>query len=252
MHQTCKYTLRLAETESDLRLAQSMRAKQFGIKVTKRTLDADAFDAQYQHVLIKARETGEIHASFRFKHFIEGRFVDQSYSAQFYNLQLLKSYKKPMLEIGRFCLKRGIQDQDLLRIAWAFLTSYVDKHNIAFLFGCTSFDGIDRARYIDAFALLKERHLAPKLWNPEIKAGEVIEFAKELKDYKPVLKIANQNMPPLLRIYLGMGGWVSDHAVVDRALDTLHVFTGVEVAAIPALRVKFLRTSVQTIMLENA
>jgi L-ornithine Nalpha-acyltransferase len=36
-------------------------------------------------------------------------------------------------------------------------------------------------------------------------------------------------LPPLLRTYLGMGGWVSDHAVVDRELDTLHVFTCVEV-----------------------
>ena len=36
-------------------------------------------------------------------------------------------------------------------------------------------------------------------------------------------------MPPLLRTYLLMGGWVSDHAVVDRHMDTLHVFTGLEI-----------------------
>ena len=30
-----------------------------------------------------------------------------------------------------------------------------------------------------------------------------------------------------------MGGWVSDHAVVDRQMNTLHVFTGLEIAAIP-------------------
>ena len=48
-------------------------------------------------------------------------------------------------------------------------------------------------------------------------------------------------MPPLLRTYLGMGGWVSDHAVIDRAMNTLHVFTGVEVAAIPPARAKALR-----------
>jgi hypothetical protein len=48
-------------------------------------------------------------------------------------------------------------------------------------------------------------------------------------------------MPPLLRSYLVMGGWVSDHAVVDRDMNTLHVFTGVEVAAIPAARQRSLR-----------
>jgi putative hemolysin len=48
-------------------------------------------------------------------------------------------------------------------------------------------------------------------------------------------------MPPLLRTYLMMGGWVSDHAVIDRDLGTLHVFTGLEIAAVPAGRARLLR-----------
>ena len=48
-------------------------------------------------------------------------------------------------------------------------------------------------------------------------------------------------MPPLLRTYLTMGGWVSDHAVVDTHMNTLHVFTGLEIAAIPPARARLLR-----------
>ena len=48
-------------------------------------------------------------------------------------------------------------------------------------------------------------------------------------------------MPPLLRTYLLMGGWVSDHAVVDRHMNTLHVFTGLEINAIPPARKRLLR-----------
>ena len=48
------------------------------------------------------------------------------------------------------------------------------------------------------------------------------------------------NMPPLLRAYLLMGGWVSDHAVIDNKLNTLHVFTGLEVSKIPAAKKRFL------------
>jgi len=59
-------------------------------------------------------------------------------------------------------------------------------------------------------------------------------------------------MPPFLRAYLGMGGWVSEHAVVDRDLGTLHVFTGLEVDAIPASRAKFFRASAQAITLKSA
>ena len=52
-------------------------------------------------------------------------------------------------------------------------------------------------------------------------------------------------MPPLLRTYLSMGGWVSDHAVVDRQMNTLHVFTGVEISAIPPARKRLLRAVAQ-------
>jgi len=48
-------------------------------------------------------------------------------------------------------------------------------------------------------------------------------------------------MPPLLRSYLAMGGWVSDHAVIVNELNTLHVFTGVEIARMPAGRARLLR-----------
>jgi putative hemolysin len=108
------------------------------------------------------------------------------------------------------------------------------------LFGCSSFRGIDAQEYFDAFALLKERHLGPKRWLPKVKAPNVFRFAARLR-CKPDAKLAMRRMPPLLKTYLMMGGWVSDHAVVDAQMNTLHVFTGVEIAAIPPARKKLLR-----------
>jgi putative hemolysin len=55
------------------------------------------------------------------------------------------------------------------------------------------------------------------------------------------MKLARRSMPPLLRSYLGMGGWVSDHAVIDNELNTLHVFTGVEINMMRPGRVRQLR-----------
>jgi putative hemolysin len=241
VQEACQYSARIAETILDVRSAQAFRAQQFGAGSNGMSLDVDAFDALSRHVLIEDRATGTLHACFRFIYFKESKDLDGSYSAQFYNLKQLKLYGKPMLEIGRFCVKGGVHDQALLRVAWAFLTRFVDAHDIALMFGCSSFSGTDEAKYTDAFALLKERHLAPEAWKPQSIADEVYEFATDLIDYKPALKEANQNMPPLLRTYLSMGGWVSDHAVVDRAMNTLHVFTGVEISAIPASRARLLR-----------
>ncbi|MGV8952935.1 MAG: hypothetical protein ACOH2M_17690, partial [Cypionkella sp.] len=92
-----------------------------------------------------------------------------------------------------------------------------------------------------ALRWLAARNLAPDEWRPEAGTSPHVDFSRDLADLVPDLKTAMAQMPPLLRSYLAMGGWVSDHAVLDRDLDTLHVFTAVEIAKIPASRARALR-----------
>ena len=143
-----------------------------------------------------------------------------------------------MLELGRFCVHPDWKDPDILRLAWGRLAGEVDEQRAGLLFGCSSFAGVEADAYRDAFALLNARHLAPAHWLPRVKAPEVIRFATQAQ---PDARAGLQTLPPLLRSYLAMGGWVSDHAVVDRTMNTLHVFTGLEIAAIPPGRKRLLR-----------
>ena len=121
---------------------------------------------------------------------------------------------------------------------------YVDRHDVGLLFGCTSFAGTDPAPYDDCFHLLGAAHLAPSNLQPLTKSPEIHSFSDLYPKTRPNIMAARKTMPSLLRSYLGMGGWVSDHAVIDRALNTLHVFTGVEIAKIPESRKRLLRADV--------
>ena len=76
-------------------------------------------------------------------------------------------------------------------------------------------------------------------FEPKKKAAQVFCYSKDLI-YKVDRKKALSNMPPLLKTYLSMGAWVSDHAVVDLNMQTLHLFTGVEISKIPKSRKNFL------------
>ncbi len=174
-------------------------------------------------------------------HFNSGAGIGKSYSAQFYDLSRLSQYPKPMIEIGRFCTATYAMDPNILRLGWAGLTRYVDTHGIAMMFGCSSFPGNDPGPFEDTLALLKLRHLAPADWATSVKSSDTDPFAKRLSAAKPTLKSATAMMPTLLRTYLSMGGWVSDHAVIDRQLETFHVFTGVEIHKIPPRRAELLR-----------
>lgn len=229
-----QFCARLATTAQDLQAAQQLRQLSFV------QADADSFDAACQHVLIEEITTGRLVCSFRFMILKDARDIETSYSAQFYDLSNLQNFKGPLLEIGRFCRATDGADPDVLRIAWAMITRLVTQNDIQMLFGCTSFAGTDPDIFQDAFALLKERYLAPKRWAPQIKAPRTVAYADKLRGIKPNLKIAQKTMPPLLRSYLTMGGWVSDHGVIDADMNTIHVFTGVEISAIPTARKRLL------------
>ena len=161
------------------------------------------------------------------------------YSAAHYDINTLENFDQPLMELGRVCMVSSLTDLDILRLVWAYLGHYFERRKIGFIFGCTSFEGIDHGKYIDCFAILRERYLGPKKLLPSVKSPSVLKFSKVFQS-DINFKIGMLKMPPLLRAYLLMGGWVSDHAVIDYKLNTLHVFTGLEVSKIPHEKKRFL------------
>lgn len=225
-------------TPADVTRASDLRAKAFR---GGKGQDRDPFDRRCLHFLVENQATGTLVATFRLLSFPTGTEIGESYSAQFYDLAPLAGCKENLAEMGRFCLDPDCHDPNVLRIAWAALTRHVDSHAVGLLFGCTSFAGTDPSRYRDAFALLLDRHIGPGLWRPLAKSPDIVLFASQPASPAPNIKLAVQSLPPLLRTYLAMGGWVSDHAVIDADLGTMHVFTALETRSVPADRAKILR-----------
>ncbi|MCX7644868.1 MAG: GNAT family N-acetyltransferase [Rhodobacteraceae bacterium] len=238
-----RYRAREAEGPEDVARAQRLRHLAFRAARGRggEGLDADAFDAVCTHVLVEEERTGTLVCCFRLLPLGGGSEIGRSYAAQHYDLSALARFEGRMVEMGRFCLHPDWHDPDILRVAWGAMTAYVDREGVELLFGCSSFLGTEAEAHMDAFALLRARHLAPRRWWPRVKAPEVFRYARRLAGRTPDLARAMKAMPPLLRTYLAMGGWVSDHAVVDRDLGTMHVFTGVEIAKVPPARARLLR-----------
>ena len=238
-----RYIVRFASSEADIIAAQRLRHRVFIVQANARPrpggLDRDGYDARCRHVLVEQVTSGRLVCCFRLLQLRGGAGIERSYSAQYYDLSRLHNFPGPMVEVGRFCMCPDFHDPDIMRVAWASMTRFVDAQGIKMMFGCSSFAGTDARQYFDVFGILNTRYLAPKSWQPQVKSTDVIRFSQHSKRQPQALAMAK--MPPLLRSYLSMGGWVSDHAVLDYDLNTLHVFTGLEVKAIPPNRARSLR-----------
>lgn len=231
---------RLARTPGDLRAAQGLRHRLFrdrrGLPPRPRGLDADDLDPLCRHLLVED-EAGALLGCCRLMLFADGRGLGGSYAARAHDLSRLAAYPRPLLEVGRFCALPE-RDAEALRAAWGALAALVDRHAVALLFGCSSFEGTDPAPHAEALRLLGAAHLGPPRWRPGPGAGECLP----LPTAPPADPLAAlRALPPLLRSYLAMGGWVGSHAALDRDMATLHVLTAVEIAAIPPARARALR-----------
>lgn len=229
-----RYAAQLISGDDDLTEAQALRHLAFR-PGRGGGRDHDDFDPLCRHLLVH-EAGGALVACCRLQSFVGGSDLSASYSAQFYDLSQLARFAGPKLELGRFCLHPARHDPDILRLTWATLTALVDAEGVTLLFGCTSFAGADPTLHLAALGALRP-YVAPQAYAPGPRAHVRVALPE---GGGPVA-----DLPALLRIYLAMGGWVSDHAVIDRDLDTLHVLTALDLSAVPAARARALRAIVQ-------
>ena len=195
--------------------------------------DADRHDDAARHLMVW--DGAGLAATLRHRRLTARQAARDSYGAGFYDLDRLAAYPRPLIEIGRLCLRPGSAEAAVLRVIWGALAAEVDATGAGMLFGCTSLpaEPVPHA----GLAWLAAHARPPADWAPGRRAPETLP----LRPARVEPRAALAQIPPLLRSYVGLGGWVSDHAVIDRDLGTLHVFTAVEVAAIPPARARALR-----------
>ena len=111
----------------------------------------------------------------------------------------------------------------LLLTAFKYLASLISSGQRNFVFGCTSFSGVDDPRHLASLSSLEKNQIAEPKFRAKKKSHNILDIKKIVGLNKS--KLAKNFLPPLLKFYLRLGGKVSDHAVIDKDLDTLHVFT---------------------------
>ncbi len=217
-----RYRIEFGQSDANRMKAQKFRQRVF--RESDTGLDEDKFDKISDHCLIfDEKQDDKLVLVFRSRSFSSMKDILYSYSAQYYDLTTLSGLPFKPMEIGRLCVDKRARDPFLLLTAFKYLASLISSGGRDFIFGCTSFSGANNPQHLNSLRSLKQNQLAgPKL--------SIKQKSNSILDVKTLIgtdneKLANNFLPPLLKFYLRLGGKVSDHAVIDSDLDTLHVFT---------------------------
>ena len=153
-----------------------------------------------------------------------GRSITNRQKAQKFRQRVFRELENGLDEdkyddLSDHCLIFDKENDDKL-----VLQSLISSGGINFIFGCTSFVGADNPKHLESLGFLGKNQLADPKLLIKTKSSLAIDIKNKVADVNQGNTTKNF-LPPLLRFYLRLGGRVSDHAVIDRDLDTLHVFT---------------------------
>jgi len=226
--------LRIARTPEELEAAQALRYRVFYEEMGAQPdaaaaasgRDSDRYDAVADHLLVVDHDLGDgvdaVIGTYRLIRREAAESIGRFYSADEYDITLIDRFPGRVLELGRSCVDFAYRGRAAMQLLWRGIAAYVFTHNIDLMFGCASLPGTDVDALAAELTYLYANHLAPE----DIRLRALPNRYVDMRRMEPGDIDARQvlvGLPPLIKGYLRLGGFVGDGAVVDHQFNTTDV-----------------------------
>ena len=232
--------VRLALNESEIEAAQTLRYRVFyeemgaipSPEIVALGRDHDRFDMAADHLLVIDHDSEEkVVGTYRIMRRQVAELHGGFYTSQEFDISKLLAVPGEIMEVGRSCVDVQHRTRTAMQLLWKGLAAYVFHHQIELLFGCASFPGTDPGQHAMTLSYLHHNCQAPDELCPRAHDRYYVGMDTVAPDKIDVREILN-GLPPLIRGYLRLGGWVGDGAVVDRQFNTTDVCVVVRTASV--------------------
>lgn len=241
--------VRLAVSEEEVLAAQALRYRVFydemGAKPTPqmaaRQSDFDDFDSICDHLLVLDHERGKggqaVVGTYRLIRRTVGEAHGRFYTAGEYDIAKILDKGGNFMELGRSCVDKDYRTGTTMQVMWAGIAHYVWDHGIDLMFGCASLPGTDPSALATQLSYLHHFHLAPEEIRPRALDDLYVDMnLTPQEDLNPRRALAS--LPPLVKGYLRLGGFVGDGAVIDHQFNTTDVCVMVKTELVTSKYVK--------------
>lgn len=226
--------VRLAETPAEVDAAQALRYRIFYEEMSARPSeltarlhrDVDRFDEHCEHLLVLDHALGggpaAVVGTYRFLRRSRAARIGHFYSQDEYNIRRLLKGSEEIMEVGRSCVDVRYRRHQTMQLLWRGIAQYVQHHGVTLMFGCASFHGTDPDAHALPLSFLHYERMAPLGLRPKAVRGRYVSMRRlprEAVDPKAALAA----LPPLIKGYLRLGGFVGDGAVIDEQFNTTDV-----------------------------
>jgi putative hemolysin len=189
-----------------------------------RRRDVDQFDTDCDHLLVldHGRGTNSVVGTYRLIRRDMAARLGGFYSAKEFDISPVVLHPGEILELGRSCVDPAYRNRSAMQLLWSGIAAYVFHYDVVLMFGCASLPGTDADALSVPLSYLHRYHLAPPALRPRALADRYVEMCR----LRPCAIDASRGMaalPPLIKGYLRLGGFIGDGAVVDEQFNTIDV-----------------------------
>lgn len=251
--------VRLAITPEEIDAAQALRYHVFyeemgaipTPEMAARKRDFDKYDEHCDHLLVidhLRKDKNPVIGTYRLIRREAAAKCGGFYSSGEYDITPLLTYPGEILELGRSCIDAEYRTGAVMQVLWRGLTVYVFKYDVQLMFGCASFPGIDPQAHALPLSYLHYHHLAPPALRakalPErhVEMGMLPREAFNPNDVFNTMKVdprsGANSLPPLIKGYIRVGGFVGEGAVIDEQFNTTDIFIIVKTDLITSRYIK--------------
>jgi L-ornithine Nalpha-acyltransferase len=222
--------VRLAQSEEEVKAAQLLRYEVFyeecGAQPDETMVlskqDISPIDDFCDVLLVIDHACNKIVGTYRFMLREAALRYGGYYTASEFDVSKLVSSPGQIMELGRSCVHKNYRTKPTMQLLWRGIGAYIRLNQVNLCFGCGSFSGTDISLYKQALSYLYHNHLAPL----ELRA-KALPIHYQKMDLIPASQVnskeALRQLPPLIKGYLRLGGFVGDGAFIDTQFNSIDV-----------------------------
>jgi putative hemolysin len=222
--------VRLAKSEADIEAAQRLRYEVFyeecgaqpSEMIAQLQRDVSPIDDFCDVLLVIDHAHDKVVGTYRFMLREAALEYGSNYTASEFDIHKLIAFPGQIMELSRSCVHKTYRTKPTMQLLWRGIGAYTQLNQVALFFGCASLSGTDISPYTQALAYLHHFHLAP----PELRTQALPSHYQSM-DLMPKDQInpkeAMRQLPPLLKAYLRVGGFVGEGAFIDAEFNSIDV-----------------------------
>ncbi len=185
-------------------------------------IDEDVLD-KFCHILIAEDvRDGRVVGTYRLIQEDAAHKAGGFLSSSEFDLKILEKQPWRKLELGRACVDPEYRTGRTIHLLWQVIKAYIVHFDISLLFGIGSFPVVQAEAVKQALSYLHAYYLAPEHYRTRALASSFVSMDIIPKDHIDVTQ-ALAELPPLIKGYIRIGGFVGEGAFLDTSFGSLDV-----------------------------